>query len=46
MIASSVSKGNYKTAKEVTGLALKVGIHVWILNFYTLSSFISFLFYN
>ena len=26
MIASSVSKGDYKTAKEVTGLALKVGI--------------------
>ncbi|KAL0560908.1 hypothetical protein IC582_001325 [Cucumis melo] len=26
MIASSVSKGDYKTAKEVTGLALKVGL--------------------
>ncbi|XP_038886867.1 protein DETOXIFICATION 45, chloroplastic [Benincasa hispida] len=26
MIASSVSKGDYRTAKEVTGLALKVGL--------------------
>lgn len=30
MIASSVSKGDYKTAKEVTGLALKVQFYVCV----------------
>lgn len=41
MIASSVSKGDYKTAKEVTGLALKVGFYVRIC-----ISTLSFFHYN
>lgn len=39
MIASSVSKGDYKTAKKVTGLALKVRILSADLNLYTLFFF-------
>ncbi|XP_022136015.1 protein DETOXIFICATION 45, chloroplastic isoform X2 [Momordica charantia] len=38
MIASSVSKGDYKTAKEVTGLALKIGLLTGIILFAILGS--------